>query len=115
MRRALSNIQGYLVDLEGRLKLSQADTWSHEASAAQHALGNIRIELGALREGPENVGRLESLLSDLEGSLRGASAENWNQNASAARQTVGSIRIELERLTRGMQDARRIGSEETPR
>jgi hypothetical protein len=102
LRRALGNIKAYLADLEGRLRISSAQTWRLEASAAQQAVGNIRIELGALRTGSINVGNLESLLSELEGSLRGASAENWSQDASAARQIVGSIQLELQALSRGL-------------
>jgi len=101
LRRAVGKIQSYLVELEGRLRLSRAQTWSQEAAAALHALGNIRIEIATLREGSKNVGNLDSLLSDLEGRLRGASAENWSQNASAAQHIVGNIRIELQSLSRG--------------
>jgi len=103
LRRALGNIQSYLADLEGRLRISTAQTWSHEASAAQHALGNIRIEIGTLKQGSQSVGNLESWLADLEGKLQGASAENWSQNASAAQHIVGNVRLELQTLSRSLQ------------
>ena len=102
LRRAHSNIQSYLSDLEGRLRISSAETWSKEAAAAQGDLGNIRIAVVTLRAASQNVVRLESSLSDLEGRLRGASAENWSQNASAAQQLVGNIRIELQNLNRDL-------------
>ena len=102
LRRALSSIQSYLGDLEGRLRISTAETWSHEASAAQGDLGNIRIAVGTLRANSQNVGTLEALLSDLEGKLRGASPENWNPDASAAQQIVGSIRMEVQNLRRSL-------------
>ena len=102
LRRAHSNIQSYLSDLEGRLTISSAETWSKEAAAAQGDLGNIRIALGTLRAASQNVVSLESSLSDLEGRLRGASAENWNQNAAAAQHLVGNIRIELQNLNRDL-------------
>jgi hypothetical protein len=101
VKRALGNIQSHLTDLEGRLRISSAETWSHEASAAQHDLGNIQLEVGTLSAGSLNVGGLEALLSELEGRLRSASAENWSQNSSAARHLVGSIRMELQSLSRG--------------
>jgi hypothetical protein len=96
LRRALGNIESYLTDLEGRVRTSTAQTWSQEASAAQHALGNIRIEIGTLRRGSQSVGNLESWLADLEGRLRGANAENWSQNTTAAQHIVGNVRIELQ-------------------
>jgi hypothetical protein len=101
-RRALGNIQSYLSDLDGRLRISSAQTWSQEASAAQRDLGNIRTEIGNLRQGSRNVANLESLLFDMEERLRGASADNWRLNASAAQQIVGSIRIELQSVNRGL-------------
>ena len=102
LRRAHNNIQSYLSDLEGRLRISSAETWSKEAAAAQGDLGNIRIAVGTLRAASQNVVSLESSLADLEGRLRGASAENWNQNASAAQHLVGNIRIELQNLDRDL-------------
>jgi hypothetical protein len=110
LRRALGNIESYLTDLEGRLRISTAQTWSQEASAAQHALGNIRIEIGTLRQGSQNVGDLESWLADLEGKLQGANAENWSVNATAAQHIVGNVRIELQTLSRSLQAV----SEERP-
>ena len=101
--RALGNIESYLTDLEGRLRISTAQTWSEEASAAQHALGNIRIEIGTLRQGSQSVGNLESWLADLEGRLRGANPENWSENTTAARHIVGNVRIELQTLSRSLQ------------
>jgi len=106
LRRAVDNIESYLVDLEGHLRISTAQTWSHEASAGQHALGNIRIEVDTLKQGPENVGNLESWLANLEGRLRGANADNWGVNAPAARHAVGNIRIELQTLSRRLQEGR---------
>jgi len=103
LRRALGNIESYLADLEERLRISTAQTWSQEASAAQHALGNIRIEIGTLRQGSQSVGNLESWLADLEGRLRGANPENWGENTTAARQIVGNVRIELQTLSRSLQ------------
>lgn len=103
LRRALGNIQSYLADLEGRLRISTAQTWSQEASAALHALGNIRIEIGTLRQGSQNVGNLELWLSELEGKLTAATADNWSQNAQAAQHIVGNLRIELQTLSRGLQ------------
>jgi hypothetical protein len=102
LRRTLGNLEAHLSSLEGRIRTSSAQTWSHEASAALRDLGNIRIELGALRAGSLNVAGLQSLLSDLEGRLQGASAENWGRNASAAQHIAGNIRIELQRLSRGL-------------
>jgi len=103
LRRALGNIESYLADLEGRLRISDAQTWSHEASAAQHDLGNIRIEIGTLKQGSQSVGNLESWLSDLEVRLQGANAENWSENASAAQHIVGNLRLELQTLSRRLQ------------
>ena len=103
LRRALGNIESYLTDLEGRVRTSTAQTWSQEASAAQHALGNIRIEIGTLRQGSQSVGNLESWLADLEGRLRGANPENWGENTTAARHIVGNVRIELQTLSRSLQ------------
>ena len=105
VRRALGNIESYLADLEGRLRISTAQTWSQEASAAQHAIGNIRIEIGTLKQGSQSVGNLESWLADLEARLRGANAENWSENTTAARHVVGNLRIELQTLSRGLQPA----------
>ena len=102
LRRAFATIQSCLSDLEGRLRISNAQTWSLQAAAAQGDLGNIRSAVGTLKSASQNVGSLESLLSDLEGRLRGASADNWSQNASAAQQIVGSIQIELQNLRRGL-------------
>jgi hypothetical protein len=102
LRQALDNIRAYLAELEGRLKISDAETWSHEASAAQHALGNIRIEMGTLRQGSLNLGNLESWVADLEGRLTGANAENWKQNAPAAQHIAGNLRIELQALSQGL-------------
>jgi hypothetical protein len=100
LRRAVGRMQSCLGDLEGRLRLSQAQTWSQEASAAQQTLGQIRMEIGALRAGSKNVAPLDSLLSDLEGRLRGASLDNWSRNASAAQRLVGDLRIALQNLSR---------------
>jgi len=102
LRRAFANIQSCLSDLEGRLRISNAQTWSLQAAAAQGDVGNIRSAVGTLKAASRNIGSLESLLSDLEGKLRGATAENWSQNASAAQQIVGSIQIELQNLRRGL-------------
>lgn len=96
--RAIGNIHSYLIDLDGKLRLSNAQTWSQDAPAAQYALGNIRLELGLLKAGPVNAAKLDSLLSDLEGRLKGASLDNWHENASAARHIVGNIQIELQTL-----------------
>ena len=107
LRRALNHIQFYLSDLEGRLKISNAQTWNLEASTARNALGNIELEVGVLRQEAQNVGRLESLLSQLDDNLRGATADNWGQNATAAQQSVGSIRLELQNLNRRLPDSDR--------
>lgn len=100
--RTVGTIRSSLNNLQQRLRLSTAETWSREAAAAEHDLGNIRIAVGRLRADSQNVGKLESLLTDLEGKLRGASAENWNQNAPAAEQILGSIRIEFQQVSRGL-------------
>ncbi len=71
-------------------------------AAAQQALGNIRIELGAFRGGPAGARRLDSLLADLEARLKGANTETWRLNAAAAQQAVGNIRMELQRVARGL-------------
>jgi hypothetical protein len=102
VRRALGNIESYLSDLEGRLRISNAQTWRLQAAAAQGDVGNIRSAIGTLKAASRNLGSLESLLSDLEGKLRGASADNWNQDVSAAQQILGSIQIELQNLRRGL-------------
>ena len=102
LRRALDNIQAYLAELEGRLKISDAESWPQEAAAAQHALGNIRMELSTLRQGSQKVGSLESWLADLESRLKGASTNNWEENASAAQHIAGNIRIELQGLAQGL-------------
>lgn len=105
LRQALGSIESYLADLEARLRISTAQTWSQEASAAQHALGNIRIEIGTLRQGSQSVGNLESWLADLEGKLQGANAENWSVNATAAQHIVGNVRIELQALGQRLRAA----------
>jgi hypothetical protein len=102
VRRALGNIESYLSDLEGRLRISNSQTWRLQAAAAQGDVGNIRSAIGTLKAASQNLGSLESLLSDLEGRLRGAGADNWNQDVSAAQQIVGSIQIELQNLRRGL-------------
>lgn len=101
VRRALANIHSYLGDLEDRVRISKATTWDREASAAQHDLGNIQIEVDKLRRASVDVGNLEGLLSDLDGRLRAANSDNWDANASAAQHIVGSIRIELGKLGKG--------------
>jgi hypothetical protein len=103
LRRALGNIQSYLGDLEARLTVSRAETWRLEASAAEHALGNIRMEIDALKRGALNVNNLESWLIDLEGRLRGAGPDNWRQNSAAARSLVGNVRIEIQNLRRALK------------
>ncbi len=102
LRRALDNIRSYLAELEGHLKLSNAQTWPQEASAGLQALGNIRIELGTLRQGLQKVGSLESWLTDLEGKLSDATTNNWNEKVSAAHHIVGNIQIELQNLDQAM-------------
>jgi hypothetical protein len=107
LRRALNHIQVYLSDLEGRVKISNAQTWNLEATTARNALGNIGLEVGVLRQEAQNVGTLESLLSQLDDNLRGATADNWGRNATAAQQSVGNIRFELQNINRRLPDSDR--------
>ena len=99
-RGTIRNIESLLVELEGALRLSNADTWSQEASDALRTLGSIRIEIGSLREQGRGVRRLESTVSELEARLKGARPENWSRNAPAAQRAVGDVRIELQNLRR---------------
>jgi hypothetical protein len=107
LRRALNNIQMYLGDLEGRLRISNEQTWSLEASTARNALGSIQLQVSTLRQDAQDVGMLESLLSELDDSLRGASTDNWRPNASTAQQIVGNIRMELQHMNRRLSEADR--------
>lgn len=102
VREQLDNIESFLADLEGRLRLSNEDSWRHEFSSALHALGNIRAEVVRLKQESVNVGSLESLLCDLESRLKVAGDDTWSVNASTARDIAGSIRIELQGLRRGL-------------
>ena len=97
-QRVLRTIGTYLDALENRLRISQAQTWGDQASAARQDLGNIQIELDKLKRTALDLGGLEALLSELEGALRSPSAANWQSNSSAAHHHLGNIRIELQQL-----------------
>jgi uncharacterized protein YukE len=103
LARTIGNIGAYVSDLEGRLRLGRAQTWNQDASAAQHTLGNLRLEINTLKRRSQNVGNIEAYLGDLEGRLRGARGETWNQDASAAQHILGNLRIEIAGLQRGLQ------------
>lgn len=51
LRRAVTNMESFLSELEGRLKGASTNNWSENASAAQHIAGNIRIELEKMKPG----------------------------------------------------------------
>jgi hypothetical protein len=102
LRRAVTNMESFLSELEGRLKMSDANRWPQDAAAAQQIVGNFRREMSAFRQGSPGVGNLESWLADLEGRLKGASTNNWSENAPAAQHIAGNIRIELEKMKPGL-------------
>lgn len=106
LRRAVANIDSQLTELEGWLRVGRASDWNVQASAAQRALGNIRVDLGTLKQGGQGVGTMESCVSDLEGRLSGTRGETWDQDASYARQVLGNLRRELQNLSPGLQESR---------
>ena len=46
--QSVGNLESWLADLEGKLRGADAENWSVNAPAAQHIVGNVRLELQTL-------------------------------------------------------------------